>query len=186
MRVVAGAEGVLGTTGVAAQPGGEGDGLVSASRSARLVMLSADCATVALGSEQGVFAAVHAGWRGLSAGVIEAVAGAMRRLGATTLWGALGPTIHPGCYPFSEGDLSLMVTRYGDGIRFRSSSGRPALDLPGTVRAAFGQAGILWVEGIDACTSCSEEYFSHRAHGDVGRQALVVWSVAPEHREHDR
>ncbi|MHB1712461.1 MAG: laccase domain-containing protein [Acidimicrobiales bacterium] len=180
VRIVGGTDGSRGSAGIRAPSGGEGDGLVSMSPQVRLVALSADCATVAMGSDEGVFAAVHAGWRGLLAGVIEAAADAMRRLGATTVWGALGPTIHAECYPFSECDLSLMAARYGDVIRSVSSDGRPALDLPGAVGAAFGQAEILQVDGIGACTSCSVEYFSHRGDGDSGRQGLVVWSVAQE------
>ena len=51
-----------------------GDALVSADSTARLIVLTADCASIVLASPEGVFAAVHAGWRGLAAGVIESAA----------------------------------------------------------------------------------------------------------------
>ncbi len=160
----------------------EGDGMVSASPSAGLAILTADCASIALGSEEGVFAAVHAGWRGLLGGVIEVATAAMRDLGATVVHGALGPTIHAECYEFSEDDLASMAARYGGGIRSVTSGGRPALDVPAVVAAAFDGANVCPVPGIDACTSCSDRYFSHRGRRDDGRQALVVWSMAESPR----
>jgi copper oxidase (laccase) domain-containing protein len=156
----------------------EGDGLVSSSPSVGLAVLTADCASIAVGSPEGVFAAVHAGWRGLMGGVVEAAAAAMRDLGATTLHGAVGPTIHPECYPFSEADLSAVAARYGDGVRAVASNGQPALDLPGTVTAAFQRAAIRAIPGLDVCTACDDRYFSHRGRAEPERQALVVWSSA--------
>jgi hypothetical protein len=156
----------------------EGDGLVSASPSVGLAVLTADCAAIALGSDEGVFAAVHAGWRGLLGGVVEAAARAMRGLGATTVHGVVGPTIHAECYPFSEADLDSVAWRYGDGVRSVSAAGQPALDLPATVSAAFDAAGVRPVPGVDACTSCDDRYFSHRGRAEVDRQAMVVWSTA--------
>lgn len=156
----------------------EGDALVSAGGADRLTMVTADCAAIALGSEEGVFAAVHAGWRGLVAGVVEATATVMRSLGATAVRGALGPTIHAECYEFGAGDLDAVAARLGDGVRGRTASGRPALDLPAAVAAALEGGGIQPVPGVDACTACHGAYFSHRARGDTPRQALVVWSAA--------
>lgn len=156
-----------------------GDGLVSADPTARLVVLTADCASIALGSPEGVHAAVHAGWRGLAAGVIETAAAAMRDAGASAVQGSLGPCIHAECYAFSEPELSSLVGRYGDQVRGLTADGGPALDLPATVRAAFARAGVIDVPGVDRCTACDERYFSHRARGDTGRQALIVWCDGP-------
>jgi hypothetical protein len=152
--------------------------LVSASPSVGLAVLTADCASIALGSDEGVFAAVHAGWRGLLEGVVEAAAAAMRGLGATTVHGAMGPTIRPECYPFSGVDLDPVAARYGDGVRATTATGQPALDLPATVAAAFRAAAVRPVPGVEACTACDDRYFSHRGRAEVERQALVVWSTA--------
>jgi YfiH family protein len=156
---------------------GQGDALVSATPSACLAVLTADCAPVALGSGEGVFAAIHAGWRGLTEGVVEEAVGAMRTRGATEVVGALGPCIHSECYEFDDGDLAPVVGRYGPGVRGRTPAGRPALDLPAAVSAALAAAGAKEIPGVGACTGCSPGYFSHRARGDAGRQALVVWSA---------
>jgi YfiH family protein len=157
---------------------GTGDALVSEAPSVALAILTADCASIALGSPEGVFAAVHAGWRGLVAGVVEQAVAAMGSLGATGVVGALGPCIHPECYEFSEPDLDPVAARYGQAVRGRTSSGRTALDLPAAVSAALAGAGVRQVDTVAGCTACAGGYFSHRARRDRGRQALVVWSAA--------
>lgn len=157
---------------------GEGDALVSSTGGTALAILTADCASIALGSPEGVIGAVHAGWRGLAAGVVERAVEAMEALGATEVVGALGPCIHPGCYEFSQPDLDRVAAGLGDQVRGRTTWGRPALDLPAATSAALAAAGARERSGVDACTGCGGGYFSHRARGDVGRQALVVWSSA--------
>jgi len=164
---------------VRAVAAGTADALVSNAPTVAVAVLTADCAPVALGSREGVFAAVHAGWRGLVSGVVEQAVAAMGSLGATQVVGAIGPCIHPECYEFSEPDLDQVASRYGEAVRGRTSSGRPALDLPVAVSAALAGAGVRQVPGVTACTACAGGYFSHRARHDRGRQALVVWSAEP-------
>ena len=142
---------------------GTGDVLVSDAAARSLSVLTADCAPVALGSGEGVFAAVHAGWRGLRDGVVEAAVAAMRTRGATRVVGALGPCIHPGCYEFAEDHLDDLVAHFGDRVRGRTSAGRPALDIPAAVSVALAAGGAEEVPGVDACTACSGAYFSYRA-----------------------
>jgi copper oxidase (laccase) domain-containing protein len=154
---------------------GEGDALVSAGPGVALCVLTADCGALALTSPEGVFAAVHAGWRGLASGVVEAAVERMRRLGATEVAGSLGPCIHTGCYEFSEPELDLVAAACGAGVRGRTSEGRPALDLTTGIVAAMATAGAVIVPGVDVCTACGDGYFSHRARHDSGRQALLVW-----------
>lgn len=166
-----------GAPAVTAVFSGTGDVLVSDAAAHSLSVLTADCAPVALGSGEGVFAAVHAGWRGLRHGVVEAAVAAMRTMGATRVVGALGPCIHPGCYEFAEDDLDDLVAHFGERVRGRTSAGRPALDIPAAVSVALAAGGAEETPGVDACTACSGPYFSHRARQDRGRQALVVWSA---------
>jgi polyphenol oxidase len=156
---------------------GPGDGLVSSDPSVSLAVLTADCAAIALGSPEGVFAAVHAGWRGLVGGVVEEAVRAMRAMGAGEVVGALGPCVHAGCYEFSEDDLATVASRFGDGVRSRTAAGRPALDIPAAVSASLAASQATETAGIDSCTACAGGYFSHRARADTGRQALIVWSA---------
>jgi hypothetical protein len=154
----------------------EGDALVSEGRGSCLVVLSADCATVALASREGVFAAVHAGWRGLVAGVVERALLSMRSLGATGVKAGLGPCIHSCCYRFEAPELGLLADRYGHGVRAVTTTGEPALDLPLAVREALARSGAELVVDLDRCTGCGEGSYSHRVRGDERRQALLVWT----------
>jgi hypothetical protein len=163
--------------GVTAVLEGEADALVSRAPSTALAVLTADCASIALGSPEGVFGAVHAGWRGLVGGVVRRAVGIMRDQGATQVVGALGPCIHPECYEFSPSDLDMVAAPLGDRVRARTPAGRPALDLPAAVAEALAEAGALQLDTSAPCTGCGGGYFSHRARGDRGRQALLVWSA---------
>jgi YfiH family protein len=156
--------------------GVEGDALVTGRPRLALSVNVADCAPVAIVSRQHVVAAVHAGWKGIEAGVIEATVDAMRRLGARDLVAWLGPCIHPECYEFGNEDLDRIVARYGPGVRSRTAGGARALDLPMAVAAALGGVGVELADAADACTACDGElFYSYRARHDDGRHALVVW-----------
>lgn len=155
----------------------EADALVAVDAGFCLAVLSADCVPVALGSPEGPYAAVHAGWRGLLSGVIETAIEAMRSLGAERIVAGIGPCIHACCYSFGDADLSQIVERYGEAVRATTARGEPSLDLPQAVSHALAGNGVELAEVVDVCTSCSSEYFSHRARKDAGRQALLVWSV---------
>jgi hypothetical protein len=122
-----------------------------------------------------VVGAVHAGWRGLSAGVVERAVDAARALGATDVHAVLGPCIRPECYEFGAADLDTVAATLGEGVRAVTSAGRPALDVPAAVAAALGRAGVTELDDLGACTACSDDYFSWRARGELARQAMVVW-----------
>lgn len=148
-------------------------------------VLTADCAPVAIVGH-GAVAAVHAGWRGLVAGVVGAAVGAMRDLGAEPTEAVVGPCIHPCCYEFGAEDLALVEAALSPGapvspeaarapsVRATTASGAVALDVPSAVRLALAEAGVPRVTEVDLCTSCSPDYFSHRRDGTTGRQGLLV------------
>lgn len=159
------------------QPGqqaGEADALVSERGDVALSMLGADCATIAIASPEGILAAVHAGWRGVVAGVVPAATDAMRSMGATSLVAGVGPCLGPCCAEFSPRDLDAVASVVGDVARSTDSMGRPALDLPSSVISLLEACGVDVVVGPGECTRCSGGYFSHRG-GSSARQAVVVW-----------
>jgi YfiH family protein len=164
---------------VVTEPGGmmgeEADAAVTTVVGAHLAILTADCAPIALASPEGVIGAVHAGWRGLAAGIVQRTAEAMRALGATHIEAALGPCIHPECYEFGAADLAGLTASLGHAVRGRTSTGRPALNLPAAVRSALTHAGVVLVSVDERCTACTAELYSHRARGEEERQAMVVW-----------
>jgi copper oxidase (laccase) domain-containing protein len=109
------------------------------------------------------------------AGVVDRAVAAMRELGATEITAALGPSIHAECYEFSDADLDAVAAELGDAVRARTSDGRPALDVPAAVRAALERNDVTLVHDEGVCTACSAEHWSHRARGELERQAVVVW-----------
>ncbi len=172
-------ETVVVVDGAGAVEGGEGDALVTSSPDAVLAVLVADCAPIALASSEGVVAAVHAGWSGLVAGVVDRAVDAMRDLGASGIEAALGPCIHPGCYEFAAADLDRAAAALGPSVRGETTAGAPALDLPAGVRAALARAGAELVWEAGTCTACAAgTHYSHRARRDPERQAMLVWKHA--------
>ena len=169
---------------VVERPGGgageKADALITTEPDTALAILAADCAPVAMAGDNGSLGAAHAGWRGLTAGVLEATADALRATGANHIVATLGPCIHAECYEFSPADLDTVAARLGDGVRATTADGKPALDVPAAVRAALTNANVELVHDAGACTACSPGCFSHRARGERQRQAMVVWRPSPQ------
>jgi YfiH family protein len=137
---------------------------------------SADCATIALWSPEGLVGAVHAGWRGLRAGVIAATAATMRANGASEILAFTGPSIGPECYEFHGPELDLMVSAFDASIVAVTSAGEIALDVRAAVSIELERNGVERVGGVDACTACCEDlYWSYRARVDHERHALLCW-----------
>ena len=153
----------------------EADAVVGYGEDFAVAVLTADCGPVALGSPQGVHAAVHVGWRGLGAGVLARAIDTMRSLGATDVVAGLGPCIGPCCYEFSQVDLDAVSASSGSHVGARTAWGALSLDLPAAVRGQLSRSGVSVVADADVCTACTPGFFSHRARADEARQALLVW-----------
>jgi copper oxidase (laccase) domain-containing protein len=159
--------------------GSEADAAVSTRSDVALAVHGADCGILGLWSPEGVIGVAHAGWKGLEAGVIPAVAGAMRDLGASLVSAVAGPCIGPECYEFGVDGLASIEARLGPEVRGTTSWGTPALDLPAAVAAACSAADVALGGPASPCTACAvDEHWSHRARADTGRQAMVVWLTA--------
>lgn len=156
-------------------PGGAGDAdaLVTTGTGLSLVVLVADCAPIALVAGDAV-AAVHCGWRGLTAGVIEAAVQAVREADSSPVRAVVGPCISPAHYEFGATELEQVTQRIGAVVRARSEADTPALDLRAGVGAALAAAGVVDRTDVDVCTYESPDHFSHRRDGVTGRQALIV------------
>ena len=141
-----------------------------------VVVRTADCAPVVVLGHRSV-AVIHAGWRGLLAGVVARATEALRDLGDEPTEAHLGPCIRPGCYEFDGPELAQMVDRFGAGVRTRTTWGTPALDLPRAAGIALAEAGVPRVVDDSGCTACDDRWFSHRARAEPGRFATRAWLV---------
>jgi polyphenol oxidase len=117
------------------------DAAVTAIRGLPLAIVTADCAPVVLANDDAI-GVVHAGHRGLLAGVIEAAVTRVRGLGEGEVHAFLGPCIRPLRYEFGARDLEVLASRLGDEVKGRTRDGRPALDIPAAVRIALCRAGV--------------------------------------------
>ncbi len=148
------------------------DGLWTAEPHLPILAMSADCLPIALARTDGdkpAVAVLHAGWRGLLAGIVAAGAHA---IGPGTLAAAIGPGIGPCCYEVGEEVATPFRERFGtDVVR----EGR--LDLWTSAERALRAAGIESVHRFDRCTFCEPEtFFSHRRDaGRTGRQGVIAY-----------
>jgi YfiH family protein len=163
---------VVQRVGLAHGTGGEAlaidaDGHATSVPGVGTMVLTADCLPVALGSP-GAVAMLHAGWRGLSAGVLEGGVRALQELGAPgEIVAVIGPGAGACCY-----DVGPEVhAHFG---RADSTGGR--IDLRAIAGERLLAAGVAEVREVPACTICDERFFSHRREGaGAGRQAGVAW-----------
>src|SRR5205814_10028 len=138
--------------------GRPGDGLWSDTPGRPLLVFTADCLPVALARANGerpAIAALHVGWRGLLAGIVQ---GAAAALGGGRLAAVIGPGIGPCCYEVGDEVAGPFRERFGAGVvRDRK------LDLWSATEQALRAAGAEAVSRVDLCTACNPElFFSHR------------------------
>jgi polyphenol oxidase len=153
------------------EPGAEAfpksDGLVTSLAERPMVLLTADCLPIAIAREDGRrLAVLHAGWRGLAAGIAERGVEAVRGRAAA----AVGPGAGPCCYEVGEDVAGILRDRFGEDV---IRHGRADLWL--AARRALEGAGVVDVEVAGECSICGGgRYFSHRRdRGTTGRQGVV-------------
>jgi YfiH family protein len=146
----------------------DADGQATALAAVATMVLTADCLPVAL-SGPGAVAVVHAGWRGLAAGVLEEGVSALGELcgGREDLVAIVGPGAGRCCY------------EVGPEVHAAFGSPDPArgtIDLRAIAHERLAAAGVGEVRDLAACTICDERFFSHRREGArAGRQAGLAW-----------
>jgi YfiH family protein len=152
--------------------GEHADGLWTDEPGLPILAMSADCLPIVLarsdGEEPGI-CVLHAGWKGLLAGIVEAGAEA---LGGGGLVAAVGPGIGPCCYEVGEEVAAPYRERFGEGVL---RDGR--LDLWTSAERALREAGVERVNRLDRCTACEPEtFFSHRRdRANTGRQGVIAY-----------
>jgi YfiH family protein len=139
---------------------------------------SADCLPVLLCDRSGsVVAAAHAGWRGLSAGVIESTISAMG-VQPRELLAWLGPAIGAARFEVGDDVLNAFARRDArDVAAFRQAGPERWLaDLHGLARVRLQRAGVRHVYGTSICTyDDPQRFYSHRRSRDRGRMASLIW-----------
>ncbi|RYY91197.1 MAG: peptidoglycan editing factor PgeF [Comamonadaceae bacterium] len=202
LRQVHGTE-VLDLDDLASYSSGEptADACIASRLGLACTVMVADCLPVLLCTADGArVGAVHAGWRGLAAGVIEAAIARIRRAAADagesaaagTLHVWLGPCIGPGEFEVGPEVKAAFESAAPSAARcFRPAAEAAAepgpddrpkwlADLPALARqrlAALGEHSVHGNDGSDAWCTVRQpsRFFSHRRDGVTGRFAASVW-----------
>ena len=140
--------------------------------------MTADCLPILLAAADGrAVAAVHAGWRGLAAGVVEATLASMP-VEPRELMAWLGPGISQA--RFEVGDEVMRAFTADDpeaeGAFENNPGGRWQADLYALARRRLQRAGVADVYGGGLCTySDPASFFSYRRDRDCGRMATLIF-----------
>jgi YfiH family protein len=157
------------------------DGVVSDTRGLAFLMTFADCVPLLFcDPSRKVVGMAHAGWRGTSLRIAEAMVREMSfEFGCdpSDIMVCMGPSIGPCCYDVGSEVLSDFGNNQSNAVTSRVGD-RWLLDLWATNRSHLLSSGIKEqnIDLLRVCTSCRvEDYFSHRAeHGLTGRSGACI------------
>jgi YfiH family protein len=139
------------------------------------VVKIADCMPV-LFAAQGVVAAAHAGWRGLSGGVLEATIDGMR-VPPQSLHAWMGPAIGGSVYEVGD-EVRAAFAGHEDAFR-PTRPGHWLLDLYAVARAKLTAKGVRAIHGGGFCTySEPGRFFSYRRDKAAERMAALIYLTA--------
>lgn len=170
-------------------PSGEpavADAAVTTARHTVLAIMTADCLPVVVASVDGkALGAAHAGWRGLQAGVLEAMMAALeRKHPAAPAWRAwIGPAIGQDGFEVGADVYAAFVGRdhpaaadAADCFRAGENPGKWMADLPGLARRRLHLAGVRDVALSGYCTvRHKHDFYSYRRDPRAGRMATLAW-----------
>ena len=150
------------------EPGiaGDADALVTERVGLPLAVRTADCVPVVIHAESAV-AVVHAGWRGLAAGVVANAVATLAQEGGVPQRAAIGPSIGPCCYEVGDEVATALGNRTA-----LTSWGTTSVDLWSEAERQLGGLGV-W--RADLCTHCEEPFHSYRATATELRQTTLGW-----------
>jgi len=159
----------------------EADAAVAFQPNQVCVVMSGDCLPIILCNQTGTcVGAVHAGWKGLAAGVIEA---ALKKLDCdpATLLAWLGPAIGPEKFEVKE-DVFLAFNGYQSAKTFRPAGNKGVwfANLYELAKERLKRLGVTGVFGGGFCTyQDTERFYSFRRSKITGRMATLIWFTSP-------
>lgn len=162
--------------------GQKADAIVSDDPGRVVSVKYADCVPILLASPNGqAVAAVHAGWRGVIAGVLPTAVAKLADVGrcrAAELVAAVGPCIGFEHFEVGPEVLEAFVARFGGDAPIRRVGEKGRVALAEAVRRQLVEAGLS-ADRIDMTDRCTfrdaDEFFSHRRdRGVTGRMAAFI------------
>lgn len=160
----------------------EGDALLARSAGSPVGVRVADCVPILLAdTTTRTVAAVHAGWRGVALGVIDATRAAADEAGARFDVAAIGPCIGPCCFEVGADVAEKIAAATTPDVVARRAGDKAWVDLRRAARHQLTAIGLRddRVEDVPGCTYCdAERFFSHRRDGEASGRHLA-FIVAP-------
>ncbi len=159
-------------------PGRDADAAVTRKRGKVAVVMTADCLPVLLCNRAGTeVAAVHAGWRGLQAGIVESALDAMDSPADSVIaW--IGPGISRGYFEVGD-EVRAAFAGTIDGALEYFLSNRPnhwLCDLGGLAERVLARRGVSQVYRDSHCSYRDAGLlYSYRRDGTTGRMATLIW-----------
>lgn len=153
----------------------EADAAVSFIPNQIAVVTTGDCLPLLLCDKAGTLvAAVHAGWRGLASGVIEATVAELNTAPQNLLaW--MGPAIGPNAFEVGD-DVRVLFQHSQDDSAFIPFGKKWKLNIYRAASLRLNSLGITEIFGGDFCTFTDEErFFSYRRSPKSGRMASLIW-----------
>jgi YfiH family protein len=145
------------------------------------VVRIADCLPILLCARDGSeIAAIHAGWRGLAAGVVETTLAALSTP-ADDLLAWFGPAISQAAFEVGA-EVRERFGAWGEieGLFVPNDRGRLQADLYGLARARLRAAGVSGIFGGGLCTYAdAERFYSYRRDAATGRMLSFVFRESP-------
>ena len=141
------------------------DALVTTVKGIGLVVRSADCLPILISSEL-VVAAVHAGRKGVTNGIISATVSKMSELGGENFQALIGPAICGQCYEVEEVMYNEIISKFPAGA---TSQDKHALDIGKMATFELEAAGV---NGF--CTKENLDFYSYRRDKASGRQVGII------------
>lgn len=145
-------------------------------------VMTADCLPVLFADKAGrVVGAAHAGWRGLAAGVLEALARKMTRCvngQPQDLLAWLGPAIGPASFEVGDEvrDAFVSLDVANTGYFKPGAPGKWLADLPAIAAAKLRTLGVGHITPSGCCTYTQpEQFYSFRRDQITGRMATMIW-----------
>jgi hypothetical protein len=161
-------------------PDPKADAVVTDDPSLVLAVRTADCLPALLASTDGrVVAALHAGWRGVIAGIVPNTLAAMAELGATDIVAAIGPCISGEAFEVGEevaAEFERVFRLETLVVLRRPEWPKPHIDLKRAVFLQLAASGAAGAQVLPNCTVGEPHlFFSHRRdHSRTGRMASVI------------
>ena len=159
----------------------EADGVITGLAGIVCAVLTADCLPIFLCDRSGEkVGLLHAGWRGLAAGVIESGVAALE-VNPASIMAWLGPAIGPRAFEVGEDVREAFAPVDGAQACFTPSGapGKWLANLYALARSRLRGCGVdqVWADETMCTFTDADRFFSYRRSNRCGRMASLIWRV---------